>query len=664
MSRKLLALLLTAAVILAAAAGGGAENAGAEGLKIRTGMTAFSTLKGRQEPRYTAEDVAAPLQESCPELLALDLGHNDVSNLEFVTAWPRLRRLIVVDSRTPITDISPLKNLDDLEYIELFMQGITDISALTGKIHLKDLNLAHNDITDLTPLYSCTGLQRLWINGNPHLTKEQIAAFQRAVPGCRVNTRGYPSTGMGWREHPHYAVLMESFRRGEYLPFEDSAPLTEKESEDGSEAVSPHPEKSGTAEETDDTESSAEKKETEQGQILPAASEDELTAQSDAQTTGEKKEEPLARNISKECLLGGRKQGANHPLTDGKYGKAIRTGMKNGVHALEITAPEGEKIGGLSIRWEENGMPLAVQTKNARGEWVTAAETDGDFFVDYVALPGVSECRLLNRTDSKKQLSLVELTVLTPGRLPKEIQIWQKAEKVDLMLIAGHPDDELLWFGGLLPTYAGQKGKQTLVICCAMSARLRQHELCDALWACGVRVHPVYLQRLDFSDTSLEKVLRKWHARDETLEIITELIRRHRPEVLVLQDVNGEYGHGIHKAGCWLGREGAAAAANPEKYPWQAESTGTWNIPKIYIHLWPENQIRMDWKKPLSAFDGKTGLEAAQEALQYHKSQVIHGWKIEDGGEYDNSLFGLYYSSVGTDEAGNDLFEHLPQRNE
>ena len=664
MSRKLTALLLTAAIVLAAAAWGGAENAGNEGLNIRPGMTAFSTLKGRQEPRYTAEDVAEPLRENCPDLLALDLGHNDVSNLEFVTAWPRLRRLIVVDSRTPITDLSPLKELDDLEYVELFMQGITDISALAGKIHLKDLNLAHNDIKDLTPLHSCTGLQRLWINGNPHLSKEQIAAFQKAVPGCRVNTRGYPSTGMGWREHPHYTILMESFRSGEYLPFEDSAPLTDKEPEDVPPDVYPDPEERGMTKENGETESETAAEENEKGQIFPTAPESKLTAQSDSQAAGEEQEEPLARNISTECLLGGKKLGANHPLTDGKYGKAVRTGLKNGLHALEITAPEGEKIGGLSIRWELNGMPLAVQTMNAQGEWITTAETDGDFFVDYVALPGVSNCRLLNRTNPKEQLSLVELTVLTPGRLPEEIQVWQKAEKVDLMLIAGHPDDELLWFGGLLPTYAGQMGKRTLVICCAMSVRLRQHELCDALWACGVRVHPVYLKRLDFSDTSLEKVLRKWHARDETLEIITGLIRLHRPEVLVLQDVNGEYGHGIHKAGCWLGREGAAAAANPEKFPWQTETSGTWNIPKIYIHLWPENQIRMDWKKPLSAFDGKTGLEAAQEALQYHKSQVIHGWKIEDGGEYDNSLFGLYYSSVGPDEAGNDLFEHLPQREE
>ena len=160
-SRRLLALILGLAMMIAAAAAETAETLEINGLKIRPGMTAFSTLKGRQEPRYTAEDVAGPLTEYCPDLLALDLGHNDVSDLSFLKAWPKLRRLIIVDSKTPVTDISALAELDDLEYVELFMQNITDISALAGKTRLIDLNLAHNDIADLTPLYSCTGLKRL-----------------------------------------------------------------------------------------------------------------------------------------------------------------------------------------------------------------------------------------------------------------------------------------------------------------------------------------------------------------------------------------------------------------------------------------------------------------------------------------------------------------------
>ena len=53
------------------------------------------------------------------------------------------------------------------------------------------------------------------------------------------------------------------------------------------------------------------------------------------------------------------------------------------------------------------------------------------------------------------------------------------------------------------------------------------------------------------------------------------------------------------------------------------------------------------------------GEDVAQEAMLCHKSQVKHGWQVEDGGENDNSLFGLYFTCVGPDEAKNDFLEHI-----
>lgn len=192
------------------------------GMTFRPGATAYSTLKGRQEPRYKAEDLALVF-EYCPDLLALDVGHNDVSDLSFLKNWPNLRRLIVIDSKTPVTDISPLAELDDLEYVELFMQNITDISPLAGKTKLLDLNLCHNDISDLTPLYSCVNLQRLWISVNPHLTQEEIDRFREALPGCRVESKEWQSTGAGWRNHPRYNIMYDSFVSGVYQPFEEES---------------------------------------------------------------------------------------------------------------------------------------------------------------------------------------------------------------------------------------------------------------------------------------------------------------------------------------------------------------------------------------------------------------------------------------------------------
>lgn len=191
-------------------------------VKLRSDATAFSTGKGRQDPRYTAGQIWERLQYF-PDLLAIDVGHNNVSDLSFLTNFPGLKRLICVDSQRHVTDLTPLKDLKELEYIELFMQDITDLSPLADHTKLLDLNLCHNNITDLSPLYSCTALERLHISYNPNLTDEEVAKLQEKLPNCVIETETYQSTGAGWREHPRYFVLIKSFEDNTYYPFESSA---------------------------------------------------------------------------------------------------------------------------------------------------------------------------------------------------------------------------------------------------------------------------------------------------------------------------------------------------------------------------------------------------------------------------------------------------------
>ena len=194
-------------------------------VRLRSDATAFSTAKGRQDPRYTAPQIWERLQYF-PDLVAIDVGHNNVSDLSFLTNFPGLQRLIVIDSKKPVTDISALADLKELEYIELFMQDITDISALADHTKLLDLNLCHNNITDLTPLYSCTSLERLWISYNPNLAQEEIDKLQAVLPNCVIETESYESTGAGWREHDRYFVLIRSFEDNTCYPFGE--PLPEK----------------------------------------------------------------------------------------------------------------------------------------------------------------------------------------------------------------------------------------------------------------------------------------------------------------------------------------------------------------------------------------------------------------------------------------------------
>jgi len=81
-------------------------------------------------------------------------------------------------------------------------------------------------------------------------------------------------------------------------------------------------------------------------------------------------------------------------------------------------------------------------------------------------------------------------------------------------------------------------------------------------------------------------------------------------------------------------------------------------VPKVYVHLWPENPVQYDWHVPLARFDGLTSFEVATLGFACHVTQQ-EDWAMELGGEYDNSLFGLYRSTVGPDVTGGDVFENI-----
>ena len=131
------------------------------------------------------------------------------------------------------------------------------------------------------------------------------------------------------------------------------------------------------------------------------------------------------------------------------------------------------------------------------------------------------------------------------------------------------------------------------------------------------------------------------------------------PEVVVTHDVNGEYGHGAHKVAADAAQRCIALAADAA---WQDEQLAykqPWQVKKLYLHLYELGQLRMDWRVPLDAFDGKTAFDMAEAAFQCHTSQLKTGYCVEDFGPYDNAVFGLTFSAVGEDQDKNDFFEHI-----
>ena len=401
---------------------------------------------------------------------------------------------------------------------------------------------------------------------------------------------------------------------------------------------------------------------------LPAPAEstagesDPAETKASAWTVSESEAVLMARDITMECEI---EPGSKKKQFEAALDRSYRTfwNSNGGKGAtITVTLPEGEEAGGVWFQWYDHTHAIAVQVRDENGEWKECGHTEGAFLSDFLPLPErTTEFRVANPESSKKStpLPLAEFHVYSRGELPPEVQVWQPpADKADLMLIAGHPDDELLWFGGVLPTYAGvQKKKVQVGILVPTLPRRRLEEL-DGLWTCGVRNYPVFGYFRDGYTLSLRDQYEHWD-KFSVHKLVTGWVRRFKPDVLITHDFKGEYGHGAHQVCADAAVKALDQAADPKQFRESYAEYGAWEVPKCYIHLYPENVIDFDWRVPLEEFGGRTAFDVASEAFACHISQQDTDYAVEDFGPCDCSLFGLYRSLVGPDVKHTDLFENL-----
>lgn len=367
-----------------------------------------------------------------------------------------------------------------------------------------------------------------------------------------------------------------------------------------------------------------------------------------------------ARDLAAECTFRTSDNKFLTCLSDGRYDTRWNSG-KDSAARLEVTLPEGESCGGVYLLFSGEGAAFDVQVKNDVGKWETAASCQTDFLTGYTALPeGVSQFRIVPAGGARR-FRMAQAHIFSPGKIPDWVQQWNPpCEKADLLVLAAHPDDEVLFMGGTLPTYAGERKLQVQVCNLVPSANHRMLELLDCLWTCGVRNYPDFGSFGDVFKLNLSDMYKQdgW-SRDKVYRYVTKVIRKYKPEVVVTHDVDGEYGHGAHKVCADAMRKCIERAADPRIEAKQAREYGEWQVKKLYLHLYPENVVDMDWRAPLEAFGGRTAFEMAQAGFQCHTSQLHTEYVVEDFGPYDNSLFGLAFSTVGEDIAKNDFMENI-----
>lgn len=369
-----------------------------------------------------------------------------------------------------------------------------------------------------------------------------------------------------------------------------------------------------------------------------------------------------ANDITEDCKFKVCSSGRKYTLmTDKKY-TSYWESNKIKTPWIAITAPEGKPIAGLYVCFGNMPESWEIQTSDDGKDWFTAVPGDTRFLHAYVALPQPAQhVRLAVTSEKKTALRINDLFVLSEGDLPDWVQVWQPTEeKADILFLSTHPDDELIFFGGAIPTYAVEQQRKVVVAYFTRSNTTRSSELLNGLWHMGVRTYPVIGNFKDSYAKNLKAAYKTAGGKDKVNEWIVGLYRQYKPEVVVTQDTNGEYGHKQHMMIADAAQNCIALAANEDEFTASTIAYGTWQVKKLYLHLYPENQITFDWTVPLKSMNGATGIELAEEAYTLHKTQASSGMSVtETGTKYDNRVFGLAFTTVGEDVRKDDFLENI-----
>ena len=373
-----------------------------------------------------------------------------------------------------------------------------------------------------------------------------------------------------------------------------------------------------------------------------------------------------ARNIASECTYTWKKGGAANigDLYNGDYGYYWESAREKYTW-LEVELPEGETCSGVQIKWQAIKPNWCIEVERG-GEWTVVAEHKEDYLTTWTPLENVTKFRIAAHNKMPAPLRIHELGVYSAGERPAEVQVWEPTpEKADLLVVVAHPDDEYVFLGAVIPYYGAERGKQVVAAWITESTPTRRTELLDGLWTAGQRTYPLLGKFYDRYTMNMEAAYKKI-GKNEVRDYMIELFRHYKPEVVVTHDINGEYGHGVHKVCADIVINALKKSGEAKYHKASSKEYGTWEVPKCYIHLYGEekDQVRFDWKgMKLEAFGGKTAFEVADAAWQCHQSQTAIGkYEVYVDGPYDSQVFGLYRSKVGKDKEHNDFFENIPEK--
>lgn len=329
---------------------------------------------------------------------------------------------------------------------------------------------------------------------------------------------------------------------------------------------------------------------------------------------------------------------------------------------LQIQSDELIKY--LYVAYAFKPTELVIQTSQDGAGWEDIVFESGNeyYHITYTFDTPCKFIRIMGTPQSQGKFGIVEYKIFSQGTLPEYVQIWQPAyEDVDMLIFSAHPDDEAVFFSGLIPYYAGEMDKNVAVVYMTSNDPTRRSEALNYQWAMHQTNLPLFAYFEDVFEEDAYGYTRSRWGEQKTIDYMVNVIREKQPEVIVSHDLGGEYGHGNHMftAVCLLK---AVELANDPNYHLESyEQFGLHETKKLYLHLYEENQIHMTvFDEPLDEYDGMSAIEAAQVGILQYASQLRHGVVKVHGTESEYSCYdyGLAYTTVGYDTKDNDMFEN------
>ncbi len=364
-------------------------------------------------------------------------------------------------------------------------------------------------------------------------------------------------------------------------------------------------------------------------------------------------------------------------LKDGNF-----DGFRTSDAGCTLNLDSGEGMGSLYLYFDLEPEAYTVTDRESGASVTAGGQGILHEFLDLEAAFGRAPAAVTVQFAGAVRLS--EVCVFSPGQTPDYVQKWEAPLEggADIVLFSTHSDDDQLFFAGLVPLYAGEKGCRVQVVLMTdhregpYGTHARVHEVINGLWATGLTAHPVFG---DFVDNRIDDIsgMYGYYAglgitRDHIQSFVVEQLRRFKPLVAIGHDLDGEYGHGMHKIYAEMLASGVSLADDPGVYPDSAARYGTWQVQKTYLHLYAENPIVLNYDVPLERFGGLTAFQASQKlGFPCHHTQQwtdFRRWLNGDNGEitaatqittYNPAYFGLYQTAVGPDVQKNDFLENI-----